>query len=550
MKDVALWFASDPARYRSLALQALGLVTAVALAGALSARIDRRLATRAGTFAFLLLAMLAIFAGRWPTFFAKDTLNEDEAQALAQAITALHFPAPWLGFDGNTCGPLNTYVLDLAVLVHAPLTFFSARVIAVLLEFGAVAAGYCALALLAGTRVARLATLGPIAFFAFAVEPHYVHYAGETLSLFLASMGTASIAWLARTRRPAIVAFVAGVFIGALPFAKLQSVPIAGALGGLALVVGVMRLGSTRERYGRMAALVLGGSALGAILLGWAAVAGSLHDFWLSYIASALGYILPVEEPLGFLTASQEFGPYFDCAVVFIAAGIAALAFARPRRLTPTGYAFVGAVFVLAATIDAIFAPRRGSLNYLLFAVVPAGTAAGAGLATFVETVRQSRLVPVARIVFAGAMLSFAPLASAVGWYPYLGSVADMYAAQPDPITAMIARSVAPGQRMAVWGWRPQYLVYTQTIMGTRDSISHYQQTEVYNPKIAYFRSRYIADMMANRPKAFLDAGPESFDLGNHVADGHEEFPELGALIARDYRLADRYRNFRLYVRK
>ena len=102
---------------------------------------------------------------------------------------------------------------------------------------------------------------------------------------------------------------------------------------------------------------------------------------------------------------------------------------------------------------------------------------------------------------------------------------------------------------MAIWGWRPQYFVFTDTIMGTRDSISHYQQTDAYNPYFAYFRKRYINDMETIRPRAFLDAGPDSFDFQYGTRNGHEDFPELAAVIREHYRLADSYKSFRLYLR-
>lgn len=549
MKDAALWFAADPSRYRIVAYGLLVAFAACGVAGAISTRADRALSGRWATVAFLALGLLALAGGRWPTFFVKDSLNNDEGQAVAQAITALHFPTPWLGFDGNTCGPLNTYVLDIPALFGAPITFFSTRIVNVFLEFGAVFGMYAALATTVSKRVARLAAIGPIAFFALSAEAHYLQYAGETMSLFLASACVAYIAGIARWKHPAIAAFAAGLFVGGIPFAKLQAAPIAIALGALALFVALARDGTGAWKLRRGTATIAGVLVAPAVLLGWAFAAGSFSDFWYAYILSALGYILPTEQPLEFLTASTEVGPYFDCLIAVAALGAGALAVLRPRRLSGTQYSYLAALFILAATIDAIYSPRRASLNYLLFAIVPVAGAAGASLDVLFEAFKGRTIVRIAAPAFAIASIAFAPVASFFSPYPWLGSVPDYYESGPNPVTAMVERYVRPGDRMAIWGWRPQYFVFTDTIMGTRDSISHYQQTDSYNPYFAYFRKRYITDMQTIRPRAFLDAGPDSFDFQYGTRNGHEDFPELAAVIREHYRLADSYKSFRLYLR-
>jgi hypothetical protein len=548
-RDVAMWFAGDPMRYRIVAYGLIFALAAVAIAGARSLRADRVLSRRPGAALFLGLGLLAIAGGRWPTFFSKDTLNEDEATLVAQALTALHFPAPWTGFDGTTTGPLDTYALDLAALAGMPLTYFTARIVALLCDFGAVAGMYAALSTLVSARVARLATIGPIAFFGLAQEEHYLHYSNETLSLCLISCGIACVAWIARSSRPTTAAFAAGVFVGAMPFAKAQSFPVGVAVGLLALGVAIVR-GPSRAIGVRRAVLTLVGIfCVPTWLLAWAYAAGGIESFWYSYILNELAYKSVGErQPWSFLLATPEVAPYVDFGIGVAFVGAIVLFVRRARELTRIDYTYIASLIILAAAIDAVYEPHRGSLNYLQFAIVPVALAAGASLGVLFEAIGEGRIRFVAPAFVVGA-IAFAPVASLVQPYAWLGSVGDLYYSSGDPLNGMLARYVHPGERMAVWGWRPQYNVAMQTLTGTRDSITQDQEWTDNNPYYAYYRHRYMLDIESIRPPVFLDAGQESFDWTNHVTGGHEDFPELRSFIATHYHQVATYKWFRIYVR-
>jgi hypothetical protein len=549
MKEFALWLAGDEARYRAVAYGLTLLLAALASGGAFSPWLDRRLATRTGRVLFFGIALLALFGGRLPSLFAKDPLNQDEAQATAQAITALHDPTPWLGFDGNTCGPLNTYLLMLPALFGLHLSFLSTHVIAVLVEFGAIVALYAAFALAVSGSFARLSAVGPTAFFGLATQDHFIHYSNEHLSILLGTAALATTAWGAR-RNARASWFVTGLLLGAMPLAKLQSLPVAIGTGAVALLVAAATA-PARGWLGRWAALLGGALVVPAIILSWAAAAGSIHDFWISYIVAAMSYILYDAQPFSFLTATPEFGRYFDFALTLPVLGLRVIfvRIAQHRALGSRAYVFLAAFFLLACALDAVLAPNRGSLNYLLFAVFSAGAVATAAVALIAESLRNGVVVRLVPALAAFAFVAFAPTTSLLGDYPFIGSVADYYAAPPGRVPALIARYVHPGERLAIWGYRPRYFVETYTLMGTRDAISQYQFDGNFNPNMGYFRARYIADMEKNKPIGFLDAGPESFDFTGAGQFGHEMFPELNVLVNRDYRLVGLEGTTRLYVR-
>ncbi|MGH7706653.1 MAG: hypothetical protein ACREM8_03655 [Vulcanimicrobiaceae bacterium] len=561
MIAILAWLDADQTRYLVASDGALFAVVAIALGSILSGRLRRFFAGYLGTAIYLAGVALAIYASRWPTFFVRWSLNNDEAQALAQALTALHHPIPWLGFDGDTCGPLTTYALLLPRLAGAPLGFASTRVVAVLLESGSLAALYAAVALIYGRTTARLAVLPPLAFYALTQEPDLIHYACEHSASLLAMLTMLALALCARRRPRWPAAFAIGLFAGMLPFTKIQAAPIALTLFAIGAIVVLGDRTATRRARCRLLGLTAGGALLfPTALLAVVAAHGAFGDFWISYVRSALAYVLAGPLPPSYLTKTPEFAGFFVPTMIVTALG--ALAAAREwRRLpAPERWALPAALAFLASALYAIFAPRRASLQYLLFGIMPAACAAASSLGIVLRAVRRAGpTTPRWAVRFA---VSAAFVLATLGpqhifdrpAYGYLGHLREELAAPADPVTAMLRSYVHPGEQLVIWGWRPQYVVFTGTILGTRDAISWYQYDENTNPYRAYYRARFIRDMEANRPQAFLDAGPDSFDFERKGRDGHEIFPQLAALIARDYRLVasvgpagDRYR---LYLRR
>jgi hypothetical protein len=552
--DVLSRIAESRTSYMTISQTALFAFAGIAVAGAFSRRLDRRLATPLGTAAFLALGLFVLFAARWPMFFVRDTLNQDEAQALAQAITALHDPVPWRSFDPNTCGPLNTYVLMLPALFGFHLSFLSTRIISVLLEFGSAAALYGCTALFFDAVPARIAIVPPIALFALITQPEFIHYSGERLSIFLAMLALLFLCIAARRGYSAAWLFASGIVAGMLPFAKLQAVPLDAATLGVALAALAAATSlDLRQKISRICALGAGVLAFPAALLAIVAAAGVFSDFWTSYIASSLAYILWTYEPLSFVTQMPEFGPQFDllAAVALLAGAVLAL---RPQSVSPVSRnVYLASLIVLAGAFDAIYAPKRGTVHYVLFGLLPIASAAAAGLGLIFSTFRSKEAAGWPRgtiaLVFVAASLA-AQGAFTRGAYPFQHAVFDYRFGSPDPVDALIRENLAEGDRLAIWGYRPKYLVYSYTLLGTRDAIGKYQLDANLNPYFGYYRARYIRDFTRNRPRGFLDIGPESFDPDEGNRYGHEIFPELAAIVRRDYRLAGTVRFTRVYVRR
>ncbi|HEY0799031.1 MAG TPA: hypothetical protein VGD50_07760, partial [Candidatus Baltobacteraceae bacterium] len=298
--------------------------------------------------------------------------------------------------------------------------------------------------------------------------------------------------------------------------------------------------------------LCIGLLTVPAIILGAATLGGSIYDFWMSYILSSLAYILWDYMPYTFVMATPGFGPFFDgLAAVSTLGGLVLLI--RWKHISPKARsAYVGGLVILAAGIYTIYAPKRGSISYLPFGVLPASVAAAAGLGLIAGQMGSPQRARLRRVflyaafivVSLGTMSAFNRPEN-----PRLASVSDYYYGPTDPVNALLAQYVRPGDRLATWGWRPQYFVDSYTLLGTRDSMTTYQRDFNLNPYLAYFRARYIKDFVRNQPVGLLDTGPDSFDFSGKGADGHEIFPDLTALLQRDYHLVGHVNFTRLYIR-
>jgi hypothetical protein len=248
-----------------------------------------------------------------------------------------------------------------------------------------------------------------------------------------------------------------------------------------------------------------------------------------------------------------EFGLQFDLLFGVAMLGLAVLALRRQQAEPARRNAYLASLVVLAGAIEAIYAPKRGTVHYVLFGLLPVACAAAASLGLIVSTFRAKEAGGLRRgfiaLGFVAASL-FAQGAFTRGDAPHLDAIADYLHGPPDAVDALIRHNLSEGDRLAIWGYRPKYFAFSYTLLGTRDAIGKYQWTDTLNPYLDYYRARYIHDLTRNRPRGFLDAGPESFDFERGTRFGHEIFPELAAIVRRDYRLAGNVASTRLYVRR
>ncbi len=563
MIDSLLWLDASPVRFFTVALLCMALAVGLALLP-IFRPLHRALESVGGRALFVAVCCLALFAFRWPFIAFPSSFNPDEAQFIAQTIAFEHSPIPWKSFDGNNAGPLDTAILAIPAVVGIAPSYASARIVGLLLAAAAIACIYALVTRLYGELPGRLAALLPLAFFATAVSRDFIHYASETLSLALLAVAGLCLALMERETpaRARVAAVICGLSLGAVPFAKIQGLPIDAVLVVVALLVaGRRRMRDANPRTSLVLPFVAALTCVPLGLLATVAVNGVFHDFVTSYILMPIEYdrsIAPLVPPymvhrnLGFITF----------LAVGLGGGVAILAAAflieRARRpdFGRNAGQWLPPLVALACCLAAWYGVERPGaeyIHYLLWFVVPIAALFGCAIGIFLNAclkLASSKrwLVPVAAVAIAlAATVPFAVLRVSTG-HPLYASLAQDLAPEGDPVLVLLESNVKPGDGLSVWGWMPEYYVATGGLLGTRDAITHFQIVpSIYRD---YYRRRYLSDLARSRPKFFIDAvSPSTFAFHDPTVDGHEAFPELARIVAADYRQIGESYGVRLYER-
>lgn len=551
------WLDADPSRYALLAWTCLSLtvLAALASAGPITATGARK-PVWAKSWLFALGVVVTLFAFRWPTWFVPEELNPDESQMIAGALTLHHFPVFWKYVDGTTHGPLNDYFLLFGSCFGLPLNFIGARIVAALLEAGALLCTWAAFRSFTSEKIARLGVLPGLVFWSFATWHDYINYSSELVSIFLIACAT----WLLvvaltqtalTTWRAKLPAALAGLALGAVPFAKLQAVPVAGAVGLAALLV----LWSQRKRAGalKVFGLLLGGAGgASAIVCVYLLIFGLFPQFWVSYILSNLVYVDFKSHGLtdmavlffSLITVGDNFVCFLLGGVTFALLHVLlVINFVGPRLRAAllTSWLVVGAAYL------AVIMPGRQATHYLQLLVIPVTFLTGIHLAALAEwKAAAGRSLAASLVVFGSLTLGPQVWRRITGWHIYLGNFAAYRVTPPLAASRLILARAQPGDRLAMWGWKPQVYVETGLPQGTRDGNTVLQLSVM--PLQSFYRDRYLRDIKRWRPAWFIDAiGPSGFGFTDRGIHGFETFPELAAFIGSQYTFVSEEGDLRIY---
>lgn len=553
LREVLLWLDNDAARFWSLAWMCLGLTGWAAWrTPSETIRTFRRWDTL--LFAFGVPVTLAAF--RWPVWFYPFELNPDESQTIAGAITLLHDPVYWRSVDGTTHGPVCEYPLVLAGWLGAPPNYGTARIVGTVMQAASVLASWGALRFVFSERVARLATLPALLFWCCVTWDDYVHYSSEAPGLFLLSLGGWFAAWTLSAGgvgwRRCLVAVFAALCLGAMPFAKLQVVPLGLGVGLITSVLVWHRFTGT-NRWRLLVSLVGGASIPGAAVALYLTIYGLWGHFLPSYVVSAFDYVgvrqhAPLRMPgqfFNFSATEPAFAWFFWGSLafaLFYAHSPAAVARARTLCWGLLGLAFY-----------CVFKPGREAAHYLQLLVWPLTLLTGATLAAALsnragDSTKSS--IKLAPLLWLG-LFALLPQVyhRSVSWHRFSGHLAEHLQQPATPAAAFLRHHSKPGETIAMWGWESSLLVAAGRPHGTREAHTANLMTEW--PLRDYFTNRYLWDMERHQPAWFVDAvGPGAFMFENRSASGHETVPKLHTLITTNYELVAQFDNKRIYRRK
>lgn len=339
---------------------------------------------------FFVALLLTLFGLRWTPLFVPSTLNPDESQLIAQAITLAHEnPLDWLVFYGHvqsgSAGPILTYPLLLPHLLGFDINYASSRIVAMFLQWLSCIPLYLAVRLVSGETRARLATLPAIFCFSLGHSVDFVHYSSESTSVPLIALGSYLLLRCLHTPRgrAPLSLFLLGLTLGAVPFSKLQAAIIALVIAALGyIVIALSRDGDIREKIKRIAFLTAGGVTIPLLYFAVFAIAGVFEYFWSVYIVNNYHYkvrgdsffqiflsyagggkgLEPVDGPYLFFGVGAAFFVLVSLAIWVGETG--------PRKERPWPSLAVAAC-VFAASLWAVAAPGRPFPHYILLAILP-----------------------------------------------------------------------------------------------------------------------------------------------------------------------------------
>jgi len=203
-------------------------------------------------YSFFCLFLVALVLFRWPYLVNNTEFCLDEGGILAAGMKYLTDFMPWRSVDGTTSGPLNTYIVMWPAILGLPMDYCTARVTGIILIFLTVLFSQRLLrqALDPGWSLVLLLPVATMYFFAF--DANLIHFSSEHLPVALMAV----LAWLGFKNPTLTRAGLIGFIAGAIPFTKLQAVPIAVAI--VACIFGGWIFAGGREDFRRSISGALG----------------------------------------------------------------------------------------------------------------------------------------------------------------------------------------------------------------------------------------------------------------------------------------------------
>jgi hypothetical protein len=505
---------------------------------------------------FLMLAGCTVLVWRWPAMLWPYPFNNDEGAFAACALKATQDLAPWRGFDSGSSGPLNSDILALPALFGGEITFFSTRVISLCLLIAAIYVFYFIAKWTQEESISRLAIVPPVTLLSLTRERDFLQYSSEQLPIFLTTIalgGAVFLATRAQTKASRLACCaVSGLVLGSVGFAKLQALPIAFTV--LAFLAGAILLPRRASRAAIWAELV---TVIVTLCLVPGLIVLSLWrtGVWRyaidSYLGSAATYVAGGGRVgMGFLFGTvPSYAVFAACSFLVLAGALIALrgrwsVSARFVKVLACAFAFLFVSFVV------IYLPGRAFPHYLLFSVLPLSYCVVCVVSLVVKAhFGKGREVLISGVIVAWFVLPALSIALTLHPNLYLRYFLSEAPLAPDRPVYAIAHYAPPGSRVAIWGRMPQFHVFTQTIMATRDYQTGGQI--IPGPSRAYARELYLSALRAAPPPVFVDAvAPGSFAYQDRATQGYQTFPELAVFINENYLLKQDVEGIRIFVAK
>ena len=428
-------------------------------------------------------------------------LNADECQHLLMAHSVINGGVPFRDFEAQGLGPFNGFYL--ALFSFGNISFVTARLGALFAELAGGIMIFLAVRRLSGIRPA-IAIASPV-FFYFSVE-----------------------------------FFVLGMW----PWVKLQFAPFSLICFVLSIARGIFvqdgsgdagrgegsAPGALRSRLFSWDFLLACLAAVmpTALFLAYLALNGALERFWLFYIVDNMEHVsVPLDFYFTFILpylVLEATRPMFWLAICTAAAFFVlvlcdyvygrihgrgsraageggAEAAARPSG---AGRSELGSVLLALFALTALFSVTRTMSHYYhyLNIIVPAG-AVFAGLGMSLTGSERKRGLW-ALVMIAVSALAFCPkmvFLNNVRTFQQKAFISESI--YPfSKVLHYLNERVKPGEPVALWGWEPGFLIYSDHPSATATHFIYPLVSDKFTPRI---RDAYVEDIIKNRPAAIVD---------------------------------------------
>ena len=486
---------------------------------------------------FCLVGVGSITLGRWAGIVFPCRLDSDEAQMAANAIRILSFGWNWDAVDGTTSGPLNSLILLWPKIFGCDVTLSLARVTANGLLCVVFVLLYMSVKQISGRKFAATVSMSLALFYSTTREPAFMHYSSELLSLSLVFAGNYLILndflLCDGRKRGYLTQVLAGILVGAVFFAKLQAIPLAGIL---VLFNFYSIIASPRPEKGKLILFFLGSLSVPfLVFLGPLYLKGQLVHFYNSYIINAKLY-LKQSTPLHSLHSLIANDPvlskvfYFWCSTIIL--GFFALAFfgKAERRYAIIVYLFV----LLCVSVYCIVKPGRGFPHYLMLSMPFFALFSGSLFLFPKHDIIHGNLAFLACFLLIGVSIFSDPprreaLSKRVLHYKTVLPFGVQW--RCPKVYSWLGPQNSKG---LVWGWMPEWYVWGGLVPASRETQNQPQIDT--NALTEYFRSRLLKDFGESSPDLVVDA----VAIGAWVytydeKQGIKSFTSLSEIIDTEY---------------
>jgi len=541
-----------------------------------------------GLFSYAFLVTCTAVYHRTP-FLSLAEVNPDETQEIASAMTLLHDPVYWRSVDLGTHGPLATYPLLLPSLFGMQIDYASTRLICLAMLLVSVFLIYLMFLRTADRVMAMIAILPMIMFICMTDYWDFIAYNAEhpvalmvVLAMFLVHKsfpadGKLNLPYL----------YLAGFTVGSLPFAKMQSLPVAFIIAVTTLALIWLKANRTLFKAKATGIYTMGCLTFSVILLILVTSFNVYNDFLMRYVFGQISY---AKVKYGIITKISILMTNFDWANFFgwnyfgflLVADVILFFFLIRHKLTVQHKHVTpdNAVFSLSATeiaalslsamatamsLYAIYVPGRPHNHYFMLLTLPLGILTGQLFISACKTFhkQESRNTYVLLFIL---LTAFSPF-----YYKYVISSYSVlllknrlshevltinsrkFISKPTErrdkaIIAAIRKYASAGEKMAVWGWENKYYLQSGLIIACKTTTLYL--TSEFGDTSYYSRS-FMQELETAKAPVFLDTvAPGQYHFTNRRKHGFELIPEIKKFIFGNYICMEDVEGVRIYVSK